>query len=181
VGERGVEGKILASRYARERGIPYLGICLGLQVAVIDVARHLCGLQGAHSTEMVPHTPHPVIDFLPGQKDISVKGGTMRLGLFPCRLSPGSKAFEAYGEEIIHERHRHRSALNNSYRDLLESKGMRVSGTSLDGDLVEIVELLDHPWFVACQFHPEFRSRPNRPHPLFREFIAQALNYRRRN
>ncbi|MDK2821163.1 MAG: synthase [Clostridia bacterium] len=176
-GDRGIEGKILAAQYARERGIPYLGICLGMQLAVVEFARHVCNLKEANSSEFDPETPYPVIDLLPEQKEIETKGGTMRLGLYPCRLQEGTKAYKAYGEEIIYERHRHRYEFNNNYRVQLTAKGLVISGSSPDGRLVEIVELPEHPWFVACQFHPEFKSRPNRPHPLFRDFIGAAKNY----
>ncbi|MBE3571618.1 MAG: CTP synthase [Moorella humiferrea] len=174
-GDRGTEGKILAARYAREMKVPYLGICLGMQLAVVEFARHVCGLKGAHSAEFNPETPHPVIDLLPEQKNVAEKGGTMRLGAYPCRLRPGTRAYQAYGTEEIYERHRHRYEFNNNYREELTARGMIVSGTSPDNRLVEIIELSDHPWFVACQFHPEFKSRPNRPHPLFRDFIGAAL------
>ncbi|GAB7387868.1 CTP synthase [Bacillaceae bacterium] len=170
-GDRGVEGKIAAARYARENRIPYLGICLGMQVAVIEFARNVLGLEGANSSEIDRHTPHPVIDLLPEQKEIEDLGGTMRLGLYPCKMEEGSLAYEAYGGPLAYERHRHRYEFNNRYREQMKAAGMRISGTSLDGRLVEIIELVDHPWFVATQFHPEFTSRPNRPQPLFREFI----------
>lgn len=178
-GDRGIEGKIEASRFAREKSIPFLGLCLGLHCAVVDVARNLCGLSGAHSTEFDPSSPYPVIDLLPEQKEIAGKGGTMRLGLYPCKLAPGSKAQAAYDEEIIYERHRHRYELNNIFREELQEAGLMFSGISPDKRLVEIIELRHHPWFVATQFHPEFKSRPNRPHPLFREFVASALSSRR--
>lgn len=178
-GDRGIEGKIEASRFAREKSIPFLGLCLGLHCAVVDVARNLCGLSGAHSTEFDPSSPYPVIDLMPEQKEIAGKGGTMRLGLYPCKLAPGSKAQAAYGEEIIYERHRHRYELNNIFREELQEAGLMFSGMSPDKRLVEIIELSHHPWFVATQFHPEFKSRPNRPHPLFREFVASALSSRR--
>ncbi|MDN5293775.1 MAG: synthase [Eubacteriales bacterium] len=174
-GDRGIEGKIKAIRYARENGVPFLGICLGMQCAVIEFARHVVGLEGANSSEFQPSTPYPVIDLLPEQKDIEDKGGTMRLGLYPCKLREGSKAFAIYQDEIIYERHRHRYEFNNEFRDIMESKGMVLSGLSPDGRLVEIIELPNHPWFVATQFHPEFKSRPNRPHPLFRDFVGAAL------
>lgn len=174
-GDRGIEGKIAAVRYAREQRIPLFGICLGMQVACIEGARHLLGLENANSSEIDPETPHPLIDLLPEQKEIEDLGGTMRLGLYPCKLAPGSKAQEAYGNGLIYERHRHRYEFNNEYRDALKRAGYIFSGTSPDGRLVEIVELKDHPWFVGCQFHPEFTSRPNRPHPLFRDFVAAAL------
>ena len=174
-GHRGIEGKVLAARYARENGIPYLGLCLGLQCGVIEIARDVVGKQDANSTEFDLFTNAPVIDFMPDQRELEDKGGTMRLGLYPARLTPGSKAAAAYGTEVIYERHRHRFEVNNSYREALESAGMILSGQSPDGRLVEIVELRDHPWFVASQFHPEFKSRPDRPHPLFRGFIAAAI------
>ncbi|HHU76827.1 MAG TPA: CTP synthase [Firmicutes bacterium] len=178
-GERGIEGKIAAARFARENSIPYLGLCLGLHCAVIEIARNLCALEGAHSTEFDPDTPHPVIDLLPEQEEIADQGKTMRLGLYPCKLYPDSRALAAYGDEIIYERHRHRYKLNNIFREeLQEAGGLMFSGMSPDGRLVEIMELGGHPWFVATQFHPEFRSRPNRPHPLFREFVAAALKQR---
>ena len=166
-GHRGIEGKVLAARYARERRIPYLGLCLGLQCAVIELARHVLGTKDANSTEFDMFTANPVIDFMPDQRDMEEKGGTMRLGLYPARLTPGSKAAAVYGDEVIYERHRHRFEVNNQYRAMLEGAGMVLSGQSPDGRLVEIVELRDHPWFVASQFHPEFKSRPERPHPLF--------------
>ena len=172
-GSRGVEGKISAIRYARENKIPFLGICLGMQMAVVELARH-AGLAGAHSSELVPHTPYPVIDLMPDQAGVTEKGGTMRLGSYPCVLTAGSKAAAAYGAEHIDERHRHRYEFNNAYRQALADAGLRLSGLSPDGRLVEIVELPDHPWFVGVQFHPELKSRPNRAHPLFREFIAAA-------
>jgi CTP synthase len=174
-GSRGWEGKILACRVARENGIPYLGICLGMHVAVSEFARHVCGLDGANSTEMDPETPYPVIDLLPEQKEIEDLGGTMRLGAQAVELIEGTRAQEAYGENVVHERHRHRYEVNNRYRDELADAGLVISGTFQAGRLVEIVELLDHPWFVASQFHPEFKSRPIRPAPLFREFVAAAL------
>ena len=174
-GSRGWEGKILACQVAREREIPYLGICLGMHVAVSEFARHVCGLDGANSTEMDPETPHPVIDLLPEQKEIEDLGGTMRLGAQAVELLEGSAVREAYGVPIAHERHRHRYEVNNAYRDRLSAAGLVVSGTFQSGRLVEIVELPDHPWFVASQFHPEFKSRPTRPAPLFREFVGAAL------
>jgi CTP synthase len=154
--------------------VPYLGICLGLQCAVIDVARNLAGMDGANSSEFDPDTRFPVIDLLPDQRRVADKGGTMRLGLDPCRLQRGSKAERAYGDGLVFERHRHRYEVNNRFRRRLEDAGLVCSGTSPDGRLVEIIELPDHPWFVAGQFHPEFRSRPTRPHPLFREFVGAA-------
>jgi len=174
-GHRGIEGKILAAKYAREHRIPYLGLCLGLQCAVIEFARDVLGTEDANSTEFDMFTEHPVIDFMPDQRAMEEKGGTMRLGLYPARLTPGTKAHAVYGSELIYERHRHRFEVNNRYRPLLEAAGMILSGQSPDGRLVEIVELRDHPWFVASQFHPEFRSRPDRPHPLFNGFIGAAV------
>ena len=174
-GHRGIEGKVLAARYSRERRVPYLGLCLGLQCAVIEFARDVLGTEDANSTEFDMFTEHPVIDFMPDQRTMQEKGGTMRLGLYPARLTPGSKAATVYGSELIYERHRHRFEVNNHYRPLLEAAGMVPSGQSPDGRLVEIIELKDHPWFVASQFHPEFRSRPDRPHPLFDGFIGAAV------
>ena len=175
-GSRGWEGKILACRVARERGIPYLGICLGMHVAVSEFARHVVGLEGANSTEMDPETPYPVIDLLPEQKGIEELGGTMRLGAQAVELADGTRAREIYDEGVVHERHRHRYEVNNQYRGQLVDHGLVVSGTYLEGRLVEIIELPDHPWFVASQFHPEFKSRPTRPAPLFRELVAAALD-----
>jgi CTP synthase len=174
-GSRGWEGKILACRIARERSIPYLGICLGMHVVVSEFARHVLGLDGANSTEMDPETPHPVIDLLPEQKEIEDLGGTMRLGAQAVELVEGTQAFGAYGDAVVHERHRHRYEVNNHYRPALVEGGLVVAGTFQAGRLVEVVELPDHPWFVASQFHPEFKSRPTRPAPLFREFVAAAL------
>ncbi len=175
-GDRGVEGKIEAIRIAREEGIPFLGICLGLQCAVIEFARHAAGLEGAHSTEMDADAPHPVVCLMEEQETVIDLGGTMRLGAWPCVLTPGSRAAEAYGGAAeISERHRHRWEVNNSYRERLEAQGLRFSGQSPDGHLVEMIELPDHPWFVACQFHPEFKSQPLAPHPLFRGLVGAAL------
>ncbi len=174
-GDRGIEGKIAAIQYARENNIPFFGICLGMQMATVEFARNVVGLKGAQSTEFVPDGPHPVIHIMPEQKEISDKGGTMRLGLYPCKIYPDTKAREAYGEDLIYERHRHRYELNNEYREQLQEKGFVISGISPDERLVEIIELKDHPWFVAGQFHPEFKSRPTRPHPLFRDFVKAAL------
>ncbi len=174
-GSRGWEGKILACRVAREREIPYLGICLGMHVAVSEFARHVVGLEGANSTEMDPETPHPVIDLLPEQKEIEDLGGTMRLGAQAVELAEGTRALSAYNELVVHERHRHRYEVNNHLRQLLVENGLVVSGTYQAGRLVEIVELADHPWFVASQFHPEFKSRPTRPAPLFRDFVGAAF------
>jgi CTP synthase len=177
-GTRGVEGKIAAARYARENRVPYFGICLGLQIAVIEFARNVAGLAGANSTEFDPNAQHPVIDFLPEQRTITDKGATMRLGAYPCVLVPGSQAAVAYGATEISERHRHRYEVNNSYREALTARGLVVSGTSPDHRLVEMIELSDHPYFVGCQFHPEFKSRPQAPAPLFRSFIAASLRAR---
>jgi CTP synthase len=177
-GHRGIEGKVLAAHYARERSRPYLGLCLGLQCAVIEFAREVTGSTDVNSTEFDMFTAHPVIDFMPDQRDIEDKGGTMRLGLYPARLAAGSKAAQVYGDEVIYERHRHRFEVNNRYRAQLEAAGMLLSGQSPDGRLVEIVELRDHPWFVASQFHPEFKSRPDRPHPLFDGFVGTAVALR---
>jgi CTP synthase len=174
-GSRGWEGKILACRVAREQGIPYLGICLGMHVAVSEFARHVCGLEGANSTEMDPETPYPVIDLLPEQKEIEDLGGTMRLGAQAVELGAGTRAREIYGEATVNERHRHRYEVNNQFREQLIEHGLVVSGTFQEGRLVEIVELPEHPWFVASQFHPEFKSRPTRPAPLFRGFVGAAL------
>ncbi len=174
-GHRGIEGKVLAARLAREQRVPYLGLCLGLQCGVIELARDVAGAPEANSTEFDLFTPDPVIDFMPDQRDMEEKGGTMRLGLYPARLTPGSKAATAYGTEVIYERHRHRFEVNNQYRERLETAGMVLSGQSPDGRLVEIVELREHPWFVASQFHPEFKSRPDRPHPLFDGFVKAAV------
>ena len=176
-GNRGVEGKILSAQRAREQKIPYLGVCLGLQVAVCEFARHVCGMEGANSTEFAPDGPYPVIDLMPDQEGVEDKGGTMRLGAYPCVVAPGTLAREAYGEELVYERHRHRFEVNNAYRDALVDAGLVISGTSPDGRLVEMVELPEsvHPWFVACQAHPEFKSRPNAPQPLFREFVRAAI------
>jgi CTP synthase len=180
-GHRGIEGKVLAAHWARTHGKPYLGLCLGLQCAVIEFAREVLGTTDVNSTEFDMFTANPVIDFMPDQRDLEDKGGTMRLGLYPARLAPGSKARAVYGNEVIYERHRHRFEVNNRYRAALEAGGMVLSGTSPDGRLVEIVELREHPWFLASQFHPEFKSRPERPHPLFLGFVATALALRNGN
>jgi len=173
-GERGIEGKIQASRIARERGIPYLGVCLGMQIAVVDFARHVAGMDGANSAEFDPETPYPVIDLLPEQKEVTDMGGTMRLGADPIKLHDGTRARETYGEAVIYQRHRHRYEVNNMLRRRLEDEGLIASGTSPDERLVEIIELPEHPFFVASQFHPEFKSRPTRPEPLFRDFVGAA-------
>lgn len=179
-GDRGVEGKVAASNYARVNKVPFFGICLGMQIAVIDFARHVIGYQDAHSSELMPSTTNPVIDLMLDQHDVEDMGGTMRLGVYPCKVKKGTKAYEAYGEEIIYERHRHRYEFNNHYKDIIEEKGMIISGISPDERLVEIVELSgdEHPWFVAGQFHPEFKSRPTRSHPLFRDFIKASKENR---
>ena len=174
-GDRGIEGKISAIRYARENSIPFLGICLGMQCACIEFGRNIMGLEGAHSSEFDKDTPHPVIDLMEDQNDVTEKGGTMRLGAYPCDLADGTIAKKAYGEDLVHERHRHRYEFNNSYRQQFEDAGGVFSGLSPDGNLVEIFELPDHPWFVSCQFHPEFQSRPVSAHPLFRDFVRASL------
>ena len=177
-GSRGIEGKINACQYARTHGIPYLGICLGMQIAIIEFARHVLGMNGANSAEINPETPFPVIDILPEQKEVTDMGGTMRLGQYPCTLNPESKSYELYGASMIYERHRHRYEVNNDYRNDLLSGGMIFAGTSPDNHIVEMVEIPKHPWFVACQFHPEFKSRPNKPHPLFRGFVTAASKHK---
>ncbi len=179
-GDRGIEGKIAAVRYARETSVPYFGICLGMQCAVIEFARHVAHLAGASSTEFEPATPHPVIDLLPEQRQVAAKGGTMRLGLYPVVLAEGSLAARLYGRSIIHERHRHRYEVNNEYLKELEKHGLRVSGIWAEKQLVEVIEIPDHPYFVAGQFHPEFRSRPWDPHPLFSGFVGAALAHQAR-
>jgi CTP synthase len=179
-GQRGIEGKIQAIQYARENRIPFFGICLGMQLAVVEFARHVCGLEGANSTEFNPETPHPVIALMEDQKSIQDKGGTMRLGAYPAVLKEGSFAHGAYGTPQISERHRHRYELNNAYRKALSENGLLFSGLSPDGNLVEISELSDHPWFLGCQFHPELKSRPHAPQPLFREFIQASFKEKRR-
>ena len=173
-GNRGVDGKIAAIRWAHEQRVPFLGLCLGMQTAVIEWARNTAGLVGATSAELEPATTHPVIHLLPEQQDVVDLGGTMRLGVYPCRLSPGSKAHELYGEEVVYERHRHRYEFNNAYRNLFLESGYEISGVSPDGRLVELIELKGHPYFLACQYHPEFLSRPGRPHPLFTGLIQAA-------
>ena len=176
-GQRGVEGKILAAQYAREHKIPYLGICLGLQVAVSEFARNVAGMPGANSAEFAPDSPYPVIALMPDQEDVTDKGGTMRLGAYPCKVAPDSLAFEAYGDELVYERHRHRYEVNNAFRQQLQDAGLVISGLSPDDRLVEMVELPEsvHPWFVASQAHPEFKSRPTKPAPLFREFVRASI------
>ncbi|HIU10115.1 MAG TPA: CTP synthase [Candidatus Avidehalobacter gallistercoris] len=174
-GNRGIEGKILAARYVRENGKPYFGICLGMQIALIEFARDVLGWEGANSTEFDDTTPYPVIDFLPGQREERNLGGTLRLGLYPCALAAGSHAHDIYGQDLIHERHRHRYEVNNDYLAAYESAGLVLCGAAPDKSVIEMLELPEHPWFVACQFHPEFRSRPNKPHPLFASFIGASL------
>jgi CTP synthase len=173
-GIRGIEGKIAAARYARENDIPFLGVCLGMQVAVVEFARHVVGLEDANSSEFDPDTPYAVIDLLPEQNEIEDMGGTMRLGSDPVKVVPGTRAHAAYAEPVVYERHRHRYEVNNTLRQRLINRGLVIAGTSPDERLVEIIELPDHPWFVASQYHPEFKSRPNRPQPLFRDFVGAA-------
>ncbi len=173
-GDRGIEGKVQAAEYARVNKIPYLGLCLGMQIAVIEFARHVAGMEGAHSTEFDPNTPYPVIDLMPDQHNVVDKGGTMRLGRYPCRLTAGSLAEKVYGQPVISERHRHRYEVNNKLREKLARAGMVFSGRSPDDRLVEMIELPDHPYFIACQFHPELKSRPDNPHPLFVGFVEAA-------
>jgi CTP synthase len=174
-GSRGIEGKIAAIRYAREKKIPFFGLCLGMQCAVMEFARHVCGFAGANSTEFDKKTAHPVIDLMTDQQSVKDMGGTMRLGGYPCQVKPGSKAYQAYGRKEVIERHRHRYEFNNHYREAMTARGLVFSGLSLDGRLVEMVEVSAHPWFVACQFHPEFQSTPLKAHPLFRDFIAASM------
>lgn len=179
-GDRGIEGKIEAIRYARENNVPFFGICLGMQLATVEYARNVLGLEGAHSAEINPNTAYPIIDLLPEQKNISEMGGTLRLGIYPCKLTDGTKTKEAYnGEDIIYERHRHRYEFNNDYREKMQEKDFIFSGTSPDGRLVETIEVKGHPWFVACQFHPEFKSRPTRPQALFQGFIGAIVNQKK--
>lgn len=191
-GKRGAEGKIKAIKYARENKIPYFGICLGMQLAVVEYSRSVLGIETAHSSELDPLTPDPVIylckewfdyrnNVVQVRDENSDMGGTLRLGAYPCVLEPGTLAADAYRADEISERHRHRYEYNNEYRERLEKGGLRVSGTSPDNNLVEIVEIEDHPWFLGCQFHPEFKSKPMRPHPLFRDFIKAALIYSTKN
>jgi CTP synthase len=174
-GERGIEGKIKAAQYAREQKLPYLGLCLGMQIATIEFARNVLQLTKAHSTEFDPNTPHPVIAMLDEQTRVTKKGGTMRLGAQPCQLVVGTKAAQLYGAFVVNERHRHRYEFNNAYRDKFEKAGFLFSGFTPDGKLVEVIEQPDHPFFIASQFHPEFHSKPHQPHPLFKGFIAAAL------
>ncbi|MEI6610414.1 MAG: CTP synthase, partial [Deltaproteobacteria bacterium] len=174
-GIRGIEGMITAVKFARENSIPYFGICLGMQMAVVEYARNVCGLAKANSSEFDFQTSYPVIDLLPEQRDVTDKGASMRLGAWPCVVNPDSYAFAAYGQKEISERHRHRYEFNNDYKKILTDKGLQITGASPDGRLAEIVEIKDHPWFLGCQFHPEFKSRPTKPHPLFSKFIEAAL------
>ena len=176
-GKRGIEGKISAIRYARENNVPFLGLCLGMQMAIVEFARHVIGYDDAHSVELDPNTTHPMIHLMPDQDGIEDIGGTLRLGSYPCILDKDTKAYELYGDETIHERHRHRYEVNNDYREVLRQAGMTLSGISPDGRIVEMIELKEHPFFLATQAHPELKSRPNRPHPLFRGFVAAALEY----
>ena len=178
-GDRGTDGKIAAAKFARENKIPYFGLCLGMQIAVIEYARNVAGLEDANSTEFDAKTPHPVIDIMEDQKDLETKGGNMRLGACPCKLFKDSLSYNAYGQEMIEERHRHRFEFNNTYREQLEKVGLLIAGTNPERELVEIVEIPDHPWFVGVQFHPEFKSKPNAAHPLFANFIAAALKYKK--
>jgi CTP synthase len=176
-GDRGIEGKISAIRYARENKVPFLGLCLGMQLSIVEFARHVIGYSDAHSIELDPSTTHPVIHLMPDQEGIDDIGGKLRLGSYPCHLAKDTKAYEAYQEETIHERHRHRYEVNNDYRTVLSENGMVLSGLSPDGRIVEMIELKDHPWFVATQAHPELKSRPNRPHPLFKDFMKHAKEF----
>ena len=178
-GDRGIEGKITAAKYARENNVPYLGICLGMQIAVIEFARNVLGYKDANSSELNPETSTPVIDLMPEQRDVEDLGGTMRLGLYPCKLTKDSKAAQVYGSDLIYERHRHRYEFNNKYRSEIISAGMTIGGQSPDDKLVEMVEIGAHPWYVGVQFHPEFKSRPNHPHPLFKCFIEAALKFKK--
>ena len=178
-GDRGIEGKIYAARYARENNIPYFGICLGMQMAVVEFARNAAGMKGAHSSEFDPETKYPVIDLMPEQRDVDEKGGTMRLGIYPCKIAEGTATHRIYGDELIYERHRHRYEFNNEFKNVLVERGLVISGLSPSERLVEMVELKGHPWFIGVQFHPEFKSRPNKPHPLFKDFIKASLEKRK--
>lgn len=179
-GDRGIEGMICAIRYAREQKIPYLGLCLGMQLTIVEFARNVVGLEDAHSNEFSTKTTNPVIHIMPDKEGITNLGGTLRLGAYPCILADNSKALELYGSKTIEERHRHRYEVNNKYRDVLQEYGMLLSGFSPDGRIVEMIEIPDHPWFIGTQAHPEFKSRPNKPHPLFKGFLAAALEYQKR-
>ena len=180
-GDRGIDGKICAIKYARENNVPFLGLCLGMQLSIVEYARHVCGLNDAHSIELDPATTHPVIALMPDQNGVEDIGGTLRLGSYPCILAQDSKAYELYGSEEIYERHRHRYEVNNDFRSTLTEHGMKLSGLSPDGRIVEMIELPNHPWFIATQAHPELKSRPNRPHPLFRGFVEAAVEYQNQN
>lgn len=177
-GDRGIEGKILTAKFARENNIPYFGICLGMQIAVIEFARHVAGIEGANSTEFNPFTPHPVIDIMQEQRNIDKKGGTMRLGAYPCHIKPNTKAYSIYKSELVFERHRHRYEFNPKYVPILQEKGLIVSGVYKSKNLPEIIEIPSHPWFIACQFHPEFKSKPFNPHPLFVSFVEASVKNR---
>ena len=177
-GDRGIDGKITAIKYARENNVPFLGLCLGMQLSIVEYARHICGLEDAHSIELDPNTTAPVIALMPDQNGVEDIGGTLRLGSYPCVLAKDSKAYELYGTETIHERHRHRYEVNNDYRAILTENGMKLSGLSPDGRIIEMIEIPAHPWFVATQAHPELKSRPNRPHPLFKGFVEAAIEYK---
>lgn len=177
-GDRGIDGKITAIKYAREHEVPFLGLCLGMQLSIVEYARHICGLEDAHSIELDPNTSAPVIALMPDQNGVEDIGGTLRLGSYPCVLAKDSKAYELYGTETIHERHRHRYEVNNDYRAILTEHGMKLSGLSPDGRIIEMIEIPSHPWFVATQAHPELKSRPNRPHPLFKGFVEAAIEYK---
>jgi len=174
-GDRGIEGKIRAAQYARENEVPYLGLCLGMQIATIEFARNVCGFKDANSTEFDEQTKHPVISLLDEQKEVTQMGGSMRLGTWPAKIVEGTRAHKVYGKTEIAERHRHRYEFNPAFKDAMTAKGFVIAATSPDGTLVEMIELQDHPWFLACQFHPEFQSKPNHPHPLFKGFIAACL------
>ena len=174
-GDRGVEGKIRSTQFAREQGVPFLGLCLGMQVATIEFARNKCGLEGANSTEFELDARHPVICLLETQRNVTDKGASMRLGTWPTIIREGTRAFQVYGRTEIRERHRHRYEFNMKYREQMEAEGFVIAGTSPEGHLVELIELRDHPWFLACQYHPEFRSKPNKPHPLFKGFVSACL------
>ncbi|MEG1361847.1 MAG: CTP synthase, partial [Lachnospiraceae bacterium] len=178
-GDRGIDGKITAIQYSREHHIPFLGLCLGMQLAIVEFSRHICGLNDAHSIELNPQTTHPVIALMPEQDGVEDIGGTLRLGSYPCILDKNSKSYTLYGKELIEERHRHRYEVNNDYRKILTDHGMILSGMSPDGRIVEMIELNDHPWFIATQAHPELKSRPNRPHPLFKGFVEAAIEYKK--
>lgn len=178
-GDRGLEGMISAAKYARENGVPYFGICLGMQMAVIEFARHVAGFADANTTEVDTETTHPVIDIMADQVDVENKGGTLRLGVYPCKLAPGTKIYDIYADELVYERHRHRYEVNNEWREALAEAGLVLSGLSPDKKLVETMEVANHPWFIGVQSHPELKSRPNKPHPLFASFVKAALENRK--